>query len=336
MRQDRVLVIAEAGVNHNGDLTIAKRLIQAAASAGADVVKFQTFSADRIVTRKAAKADYQSRTTAPTESQHAMLSRLELSSVQYEELIAHCAANGIRFLSTGFDIESVNLLARLGQTVFKVPSGEITNLPLLQHVGAMRREVALSTGMATLAEVEAALGALTAAGTPLDQITVLHCTSEYPAPASEVNLRAMLTMQEAFGVQIGYSDHSEGTEIAIAATALGARVIEKHFTTDRGLPGPDHRASLEPHELKSLVTAIRKIEQALGDGVKRPTASEERNRPVARKSIVASRAIKAGELFTTDNVTVKRPGTGVSPMLWHEVLGRRAERDFSADELITL
>lgn len=332
----RTLIIAEAGVNHNGDITLAKRLIEAAAEAGADLVKFQTFSADRLVTRTAAKADYQTDTTNGVETQHAMLRPLELSPGMHDELIAHCAARRIGFLSTGFDIESVNLLVGLGQDLFKIPSGEITNLPYVRHIGQLGKEVILSTGMANLGDVEAALDALEAAGTPRGQIAVLHCTTEYPTPMNEVNLRAMQTLQTAFGVRVGYSDHTPGIEVAIAAVAMGASVIEKHFTVDRSLPGPDHRASLEPQELMAMVAAIRNIEQALGDGVKRPTPSEARNRLAARKSIVAGREIKAGEAFTNENLTAKRPGAGISPMRWDEVIGRRAGRDFAIDELIDL
>jgi N,N'-diacetyllegionaminate synthase len=332
----RTLIIAEAGVNHNGDISLAKRLINAAAEAGADLVKFQTFCADRLVTRTAAKAEYQTQIMDGAETQHAMLSRLELSPGMHDELIAHCTARRIGFLSTGFDVESVDLLVGLGQELFKIPSGEITNLPYLRHIGQLGKEVIMSTGMADLGDVEAALGTLEEAGTPRERITVLHCTTEYPTPMGEVNLRAMQTLQTAFGVRVGYSDHTPGIEVAIAAVAMGASVIEKHFTLDRSLPGPDHQTSLEPRELKAMVAAIRNIEQAVGDAVKRLTPSEARNRPVVRKSIVASRAIKAGELFSTDNITAKRPGTGISPMRWDEVVGRRASRDFAVDELISL
>lgn len=330
------LIIAEAGVNHNGDIDLAKKLIDVAADAGADVVKFQTFSADRLVTRTAGKADYQAQTTDGAETQHAMLHRLELTSGMHNELIAHCAARKIGFFSTGFDIESVNLLVGLGQDHFKIPSGEITNLPYLRHIGQLGREVILSTGMATLGDVEAAIDAIEAAGTPRSRITVLHCTTEYPTPMNEVNLRAMQTLQAAFGVRVGYSDHTPGIDVAIAAVAMGASVIEKHFTLDRALPGPDHQASLEPAELKAMVSAIRNIEVALGDGVKRLTPSEAKNKPVARKSIVASRNIRAGETFSNENITVKRPGIGISPMRWDEVIGRKSSRDFSLDDLIAL
>ena len=332
----RTLIIAEAGVNHNGDLALARQLIDAAAVAGADLVKFQTFTADRLATRTAQKADYQNRTTTSTESQHEMLSRLELTDAMHHELIAHCATRKIGFFSTGFDIESVDLLVRHGQNHFKIPSGEITNLPYLRHIGRLGKSVILSTGMANLGEIEAAIDALEAAGTPRAMLTVLHCTTEYPTPMAEVNLRAMLSIHAAFGVAVGYSDHTQGIEVAIASVAMGATVIEKHFTLDRNLPGPDHKASLEPAELNALVAAIRNIEVALGDGIKRPSPGEARNRPVVRKSLVASRAIKSGALFTAENITAKRPATGISPMRWDEVIGKTALRDFGPDELIVL
>lgn len=332
----RTLIIAEVGVNHNGDLDLARQLIDAAAAAGADMVKFQTFNANRQVTRTAKKADYQTQTTDSTESQHAMLHRLELTEAMHKELIAHCATRNIGFFSTGFDIESVDLLVSLGQDRFKIPSGEITNLPYLRHIGQLGKKVILSTGMATLGEIEAAIEVLDQAGTPRAKLTVLHCTTEYPTPMHEVNLRAMQSIHAAFGVAVGYSDHTSGIEVAIAAIAMGATVIEKHFTLDRNLPGPDHQASLEPEELKAMVAAIRNIEIALGDGIKRLTPSEARNKLVARKSLVASRAIKAGEVFTAENLAAKRPGTGISPMWWDEVLGKKAQRDFIADELIEL
>jgi N,N'-diacetyllegionaminate synthase len=333
---NRILIIAEAGVNHNGDLALAKQLIDMAAEAGADFVKFQTFSADRLVTRRAKKADYQNQTTGSIETQHQMLSRLELSGEMHQVLIAHCAARGIGFFSTGFDNESVDFLVSLGQDHFKIPSGEITNLPYLHHIGKLGKAVILSTGMATLGDIEAAIAVLEQAGTPRTLITVLHCTTEYPTPMTEVNLRAMQSIQAAFGVAIGYSDHTPGIEVAIAAAALGATVIEKHFTIDRNLPGPDHKASLEPAELKAMVTAIRNIEIALGDGVKRLTPSESRNIPIVRKSLVASKTIKRGEVFSAENISSKRPGTGISPMRWDEVIGRTALRDFAIDELIEL
>ena len=330
----KTLIIAEAGVNHNGDLNLAKQLINAAADAGADLVKFQTFNASRQVTRTAKKADYQTQTTSSTESQHAMLRRLELTEEMHHQLIAHCLTQNIGFLSTGFDIESVDLLVSLGQECFKIPSGEITNLPYLRHIGQLGKTVILSTGMATLGEIEAAIEVLEQTGTPRAKVTVLHCTTEYPTPMNEVNLRAMQSIHTAFDVAVGYSDHTEGIEIAIAAVAMGASVIEKHFTLDRTFPGPDHQASLEPAELKAMVTAIRNIEIALGDGIKRITPSEARNKPVARKSLVASRAISIGEIFTAENLTTKRPGTGISPMRWDELVGQASQKNYNEDDLI--
>jgi N,N'-diacetyllegionaminate synthase len=309
-------------------------LIDEAAAAGADLVKFQTFNASRQVTSSAKKADYQTLTTDISESQRVMLQRLELTEAMHHELIDYCDSRQIKFFSTAFDIECVDLLVRLGQELFKIPSGEITNLPYLRHIGQLGKKIILSTGMATLAEIEAAIDVLDQAGTPRAKLTLLHCTSEYPTPMTEVNLRAIQSLRAAFGVDVGYSDHTQGIEVAVAAVALGATVIEKHFTLDRTLPGPDHQASLEPAELRALVSSIRNIEIALGDGIKRPTPSEARNKQVARKSLVASRAIKAGELFTAENLTTKRPGTGISPMLWDEFLGKRALREFAEDDLI--
>jgi len=333
---NKTLIIAEAGVNHNGDLDRARQLIDAAAEAGADLVKFQTFNADRLVTRDAEKAKYQTKTTDREESQHGMLRRLELSVDMHKDLIAHCSKRNIGFFSTAFDLESVDLLVELGQDHFKIPSGEITNLPYLRRIGERGQAVILSTGMASLGDIEAALEALEQAGTPRASITVLHCTTEYPTPMEDVNLRAMQSIARAFDVAVGYSDHTKGIEVAIAAVAMGASIIEKHFTLDRNLPGPDHKASLEPADLTSMVTAIRNIEIALGDGIKRLSSSEAGNMAVMRKSLVSSQAIRAGEVFTDRNITVKRPGTGISPMLWDEVVGRKATRDFAADELIEL
>jgi N,N'-diacetyllegionaminate synthase len=332
----KTLIIAEAGVNHNGNIQMAKQLIDAAADAGADLVKFQTFSADRLVTAYAQKANYQNLTTDAAESQHQMLRRLELDADMHHTLMAHCASRGIGFFSAGFDIESVNLLVSLGQDHFKIPSGEITNLPYLRHIGDLGRRTLLSTGMATLGEVEAAIEVLEAAGTARENMVVLHCTTEYPTPMGEVNLRAMQSMGSALGVAVGYSDHTVGIEVSVAAVALGAQVIEKHFTLDRNLPGPDHKASLEPAELAALVKAIRNVEAALGNGVKRPTPSETKNRPIARKSLVAAVPIVRGEVFSAHNMAVKRPGTGMSPMRWDEMLGRLAQRDYAADEQIDL
>ena len=335
MMRGATLIIAEAGVNHNGRIETAGQLIEIAAEAGADLVKFQTFSADRLVTRSASKADYQLETTSTSESQHEMIRKLELSREMHEELIAHCKKCGVGFFSTGFDPQSVDLLAELGLDRFKIPSGEITNLPYLRHIGQYGKPVILSTGMARLGEIEAALEVLEASGTPRERVTVLHCNTEYPTPMADVNLKAMLAIRDALGVQVGYSDHTLGIEVPIAAVAMGATVIEKHFTLDRNLPGPDHRASLEPEELKAMVQAIRNIELALsGDGLKRPSASESKNIEIARKSLVALVPIKAGEPFTEANLGVKRPGSGISPMRWDEFIGRPANRDYQADELI--
>jgi N,N'-diacetyllegionaminate synthase len=330
------LIIAEAGVNHNGELPTAKRLIDVAAEAGADLVKFQTFSADRLVTADARKADYQIDNCAGSDSQHAMLRGLELTAAMHRELLAHCRLRDIGFFSTAFDTESIDLLADLGLERFKIPSGEITNLPYLRHVGGFGKPVIMSTGMATMQEIGAALAVLEQAGLEREQITVLHCNTQYPTPMADVNLRAMLAIRDSFGVAVGYSDHTLGIEVAVAAVALGATVIEKHFTLDRELPGPDHKASLEPPELTAMVAAIRNVERALGDGVKRPSPSELPNRAVARKSLVAAREIRKGETFSTDNVAAKRPGTGLSPMRFDDVLGRPAPRDFLADEFIEL
>ena len=331
-----VFIIAEAGVNHNGSIDIAKQLIDEASSAGADAVKFQTFIANHQVTLTAKKAVYQEQTSNKEETQHAMLSRLELNEAMHHELIDHCMERNISFLSTGFDIQSVDLLVNLGQQCFKIPSGEITNLPYLRYIGQLGKKIILSTGMSKMNEIEAAIGILEKAGTSRANITILHCTSEYPAPINEVNLRAMRSIREEFDIEVGYSDHTLGIEVAIAAVAMGASVVEKHFTIDRNLPGPDHQASLEPRELKSMVSAIRNIESALGDGVKRVSPSEIKNIKVARKSIVASRIIETGEIFTNENITTKRPGTGISPMLWDDLLGKKAQRDFLVDELIEL
>jgi N,N'-diacetyllegionaminate synthase len=332
----KTLIIAEAGVNHNGDLSLARKLVDVAAEAGADMVKFQTFNVDRLVTKNAAKADYQNQTTDAGESQHAMIRKLELTRDMHEILIAYCKSQGIEFFSTGFDLESIDLLVELGLGSFKIPSGEITNLPYLCHVGQYGKPVILSTGMANMDEIAAALDVLEKAGTSRERITVLHCNTEYPTPMTDVNLRAMLTIQDTFGVQVGYSDHTLGIEVATAAVALGATVIEKHFTLDRSLPGPDHKASLEPEELKAMVIAIRNIEKAMGNGIKCPSASELKNKPVVRKSLVAADAICEGEVFSENNLTVKRPGTGLSPMRWDEVVGCKASRNFAADELIEL
>ena len=330
----RTLIIAEAGVNHNGDLSLAKELIDAAADAGADLVKFQTFNASSQVTLKANKALYQTNNSDRKESQHAMLSRLELTEKMHHVLIEHCALRNIGFFSTAFDIDSAVFLSSVGQTSYKIPSGEINNLPYLRHIGRLASKVFLSTGMATLGEIEDAINVLERSGVLRSNITVLQCTTEYPTPMAEVNLRAMQSIEKAFRVPVGYSDHTQGIEVAIAAVALGATVIEKHFTIDRNLPGPDHKASLEPKELEKMQFAIRNIELALGDGIKRLTASELRNKPVIRKSIVASIPIVAGEKFSEANITAKRPGTGISPMRFDDLIGKPAMRDYAPDELI--
>lgn len=332
----KCLVIAEAGINHNGDASVAVELVKAAADAGADIVKFQSFITSRSIARHAPKADYQIQNTGGSESQYEMVRQLELSANDHREIVEASRVAGIEFLSTAFDEESLAMLLELGIPLIKIPSGEITNVPFLRHIGSLGKSVILSTGMANLGEVECALEALESSGTTRKQVTILHCNSEYPSPMTDVNLRAMLSMREAFGVAIGYSDHTRGIEIPIAAVTLGAEVIEKHLTLDRSMPGPDHKASLEPSEFTAMVKAIRNIELALGDGIKRPSPSEIKNRAIARKSLVAAVPIRAGQKFTPKNVTAKRPGTGLSPARWDEVIGRSALRDFAQDELIEL
>ena len=331
---DKVIIIAEAGVNHNGSIKMAKQLIDVAADAGADFVKFQTFKADSLVTKKADKADYQKKLTQKDESHFEMIRRLELDKSAHEELISYCIKKNIQFLSTAFDIESVNLLSELDIKIYKIPSGEITNLPYLRHIGGLGKPVIMSTGMATLDEVRAAMNLLIDAGLNKKDLTILHCNTEYPTPMNDVNLRAMLTMKDELKVKVGYSDHTLGIEISIAAVAMGANVIEKHFTLDRTLPGPDHAASLEPEELRSMVQTIRNIEKALGDGVKKPSPSEKKNIPIVRKSIIAKTYITKGETFSKYNLAVKRPGTGISPMQWDNILGQKASKSFESDELI--
>jgi N,N'-diacetyllegionaminate synthase len=330
----KVLIIAEAGVNHNGDIALAERLVDVAAFAGADFVKFQTFSADRLVTQSAKKASYQQKATGSEESQLEMLRRLELGCDAHFHLVNHAASKGIGFLSTAFDEDNLDFLVSLGIPLIKMPSGEITNLPYLRHVASHGKPVVLSTGMATLDEIGDALAVLENGGLSRADVTVLHCATEYPVPMADVNLRAMQTIRDAFGVAVGYSDHTLGIEVAIAAVAMGAKVVEKHFTLDCDLPGPDHRASLPPEQLVAMVRAIRNIELALGSGDKRPSGAEAQNMAVARKSIVAARAIRTGELFSADNLTVKRPGTGISPMRWDELIGSPANRAYAVDELI--
>lgn len=329
----RTLIIAEAGVNHNGNVSIAKEMIRTAKECGADIVKFQTANVDSLVSESAEMAEYQQKNTGQIKSQKEMLKDLLLKFEDFEELASYCAEIGIQFLSTPFDLESIYFLNRL-QDIWKIPSGEITNYPYLVEIGRTGKKVILSTGMSSLDEIHDAVNILKNSGT--NDITLLHCTTEYPVPIEEVNLNAMETLQKEFGCPVGYSDHTQGIEIDLAATAMGAVVIEKHFTLDRSLPGPDHKASLEPDELKAMIDGIRKIELARGTGIKKPTESELKNRNVARKSIVAARAIKCGEVFTTENITTKRPGNGISPMRWNEVLGRKAVRCFEEDELIEL
>lgn len=329
-----IFIIAEAGVNHNGSIELAKALIDVAAQSGADAVKFQTFKADKLVSKTAQKASYQKETTDADESQYAMIKKLELDERAHHALIDHCKKKNILFLSTAFDHESIDLLNHLGMEIFKIPSGEITNLPYLRHIGSLKKEVILSTGMATLDEIDAALHVLTTAGTAKEKITILHATTEYPCPIEEVNLRAMHTIRETFDIRVGYSDHTRGIEVPIAAAAMGASVIEKHFTLDRQMEGPDHKASLEPDELIAMVQAIRNIEKALGDGIKQPSPSEMKNIPIARKSIVASRAIQKGERLSAENITVKRPALGISPMLWDEIIGTIASKNYHEDEAI--
>lgn len=327
----KTLIIAEAGVNHNGDINLAKRLVDVAKKAGADIVKFQTAELDSLVSGSAKMADYQKRNLGQEESQKEMLSKLLLSYHEFLELEKYCRQVGIQFLSTPFDMKSIEFLDPL-VGIWKIPSGEITNLPYLEKIARMSKPIILSTGMSDMEEVRSALKILRNNGAK--DITLLHCTTEYPAPYGEVNLKAMQTLKEAFGCPIGYSDHTQGIEISVAAAAMGATVIEKHFTLDREMQGPDHKASLEPGELSSLVKAIRNVEMAIGDAKKEPTLSEMKNRTVARKSIVARREIREGEVFTEENITTKRPGSGISPMKWYEVIGKRAERDFQKDELV--
>ena len=330
------LIIAEAGVNHNGDIELAKHLIDVAADAGADFVKFQTFSADRIVTNSADKAEYQKQSSDSSESQYEMLKRLELSVEMHLEIIQHCEKRLIKFLSTGFDIQSVDLLVGLGLDLVKIPSGEITNLPLLRHIGALQLPVILSSGMSTMNEIGDALLILEQSGLIRSQITVLHCTTEYPTLMNDVNLRSMNSIRNTFGVAVGYSDHTAGIEVSIAAVALGARVIEKHFTLDRSLPGPDHKASLEPNELIAMVRAIRNVEVSLGSEIKAPTKGEIRNIHFARKSILSSKYIEKGDIFSPSNLVIKRPGGGISPMLWDQLIGQAATRKYLPDEMIEL
>ena len=330
----KILIIAEAGVNHNGSLELAFKMAYEAKKAGADIVKFQTGVPEKVISRYAPKADYQKKNTGSAESQLDMVRKLMLKFEDFIELKKYCEDIGIKFLSTPFDLDSIAFLESLGCDLWKIPSGEITNLPYLAKIAQTRRNIIMSTGMSTLEEIGAALNLLKDNGA--GDITLMHCTTEYPAPFDDVNLNAILTLKKTFGLETGYSDHTKGIEIAVAAAAIGARVIEKHFTLDKNMEGPDHKASLEPEELSRMIEAVRHVEAALGTGIKEPALSERKNIEIARKSIVASKAIRKGEILTEDNITTKRPGSGITPMNWYEVLGTHAVRDFEEDELIEL
>jgi len=334
LKLNKVFIIAEAGVNHNGSIELAKKLIDVAVEANVDAVKFQTFKAEQLVSKNAQKAAYQKETTDASETQFEMIKKLELDVNTHKELIAYCNDKNIMFLSTPFDHESIELLHNLDMGIFKIPSGEITNLPYLRHIGQLQKQVILSTGMADLGEIEDALDVLIAAGTKKEDMTVLHANTQYPTPMEDVNLKAMRTIGQAFDIPYGYSDHTLGIEVDIAAVAMGACVIEKHFTLDKTMQGPDHKASLEPDELKSMVTAIRNIELALGTGIKKPSPSETPNIAIARKSIVATALIKQGERLNEANIAIKRPGIGINPMRWDELVGSIAQKDYREDELI--
>jgi N,N'-diacetyllegionaminate synthase len=329
-----VFIIAEAGVNHNGSIELAKKLIDVASQAGADAVKFQTFKTENLVSKNASKAEYQKETTNKDESQFDMIKKLELDLDTHKELMQYCKEKNIIFLSTPFDHDSIELLNDLGLEVFKIPSGEITNLPYLRHVGRLDKKIVLSTGMADIGEIEDALDILIESGTKKENITVLHANTMYPTPLEDVNLKAMVTIGNTFDVSYGYSDHTLGIEVDIAAVAMGAVCIEKHFTLDKTMEGPDHKASLEPSELKAMVKGIRNIELALGSSIKKPSKSETPNKAVARKSIVAKEEIKKGEIFTNENITIKRPGNGMSPMNWDNIIGQQSQKDYKKDELI--
>ena len=335
MYAEKVFIIAEAGVNHNGSLARAKEMVKVAAQAGVDAVKFQTFKAENLVTKDAVKADYQTKTSGKDETQFEMLKKLELSYESHLELMAACKLNHIEFLSSPFDLTAIDLLNKMGIKKWKIPSGEITNLPYLRKIASFGQEIILSTGMADLEEIKATLLVFTTAEIHLNMITVLHCNSEYPTPFQDVNLNAMQTIRDSFpGVKIGYSDHTEGIEVPIAAVAMGATMIEKHFTLDKSLPGPDHKASFSPDELSQMVRAVRNIEVALGDGIKKASQSEKKNIAIARKSIVAFRSIAEGEEFTEDNLTVKRPGNGLNPMKWDDIIGKTATKNYKKDDFI--
>lgn len=330
----KTIIIAEAGVNHNGSIKIARDLIDVACDAGADYVKFQTFKAESLSTVHAEKANYQKKLTAKGESQFTMLKKLELSLKDHKSLIDYSKRKNIKFLSTAFDIDSIDLLNDFDIPFFKIPSGEITNLPLLRHIGKIGKPVILSTGMSTMDEIISSVNILINSGISRSHLTVLHCNTEYPTPLEDVNLNAMLTIKNKLNLNVGYSDHTLGIEVPIAAVAMGAAVIEKHFTLDRRMPGPDHKASLEPNELKKMITNIRNIEKALGSKYKNPSKSEKKNILIARKSIVAKKEILKGEIFSENNLTTKRPGDGISPMSWDFIIGKKSTRNYKADELI--
>ena len=334
--ENKVYIIAEAGVNHNGDIELAKKMIEVASQAGVDAVKFQSFKSENLVTKDAVKAEYQKKSTSSSESQFLMLKKLELNIDAHKILKDHCSKNGVEFLSSPFDLDSIDLLNNLGLDIFKIPSGEINNVPFIRKIAALNKKVILSTGMSTLGEIEFALGLLTEGGTLKENITVLHCNTEYPTPFEDVNLLAMQTIKSAFKVNVGYSDHTNGIEVPVAAVALGAQVIEKHFTLDKEMEGPDHKASLCPDELRAMVNALRNIESALGSGVKLPSKSELKNRDVVRKSIIAACDIKKGDIFNDTNLTVKRPGKGISPLLWDDIIGKVAKQDYLKNDLIRL
>ncbi len=329
-----VFIIAEAGVNHNGSVELAKKLIDVASDTGANAIKFQTFKAENLVSKNAPKAEYQKQTTDEQESQFDMIKKLELDTETHNELIAYCKTKNIMFLSTPFDYDSIDMLNKLNLEIFKIPSGEITNLPYLRHIGKLGKKVILSTGMADIGEIENALDILVGAGTKKDNITVLHANTMYPTPMKDVNLKAMVTIGNTFDISYGYSDHTLGIEVDIAAVAMGASVIEKHFTLDKMMEGPDHKASLEPNELIAMVKAIHNIELALGSSVKKPSESEMPNIAIARKSIIAKKAIKIGEILTEDNLAIKRPGTGINPMQWDIIVGTTAQKNYNKDDLL--
>ena len=332
---NKIFIIAEAGVNHNGNMELAKKLIDAAVEAKVDAIKFQTFKTELCISKNAKKAEYQVENTGNAkESQFEMVKKLELTSQNHCELISYCKEKNITFLSTPFDSDSIKLLHELGLSTFKIPSGEITNLPYLRQIGGLNKKIILSTGMTNLGEVEAAIEVLVKSGTKRENISLLHANTQYPTPMEDVNLKAMITLKNAFGLDVGYSDHTLGIEVDIAAVAMGAKIIEKHFTLDKNMPGPDHKASLEPDELAAMVRSIRNIELALGDGLKHFSKSESENIKIVRKSIVAKRDIKKGEIFSEQNICVKRPGDGISPIRWDEVIGQISQKDYKQDDLI--